>query len=101
MSTDAALLPDLTHLTDDVGVLKELVMQLYGTVQERDRRIQQLEQHLHLLVKRFLHPASEKIDPRQLALFAATQLQADAAAASPEIPPAADVPAPPSSKPPR
>jgi transposase len=101
MSTDAALLPDLTQLTDDVGVLQELVMQLYGTIQERDRRITQLEQHLHLLVKRFLHPASEKIDPRQLALFAATPLQAETDAAAPESPPAADVPAPTNSKPPR
>lgn len=82
MSTDAALLLDPTQLPDDVGALKELVAQLYGTVQERERRIRQLEQHLHLLVKRFLHPASEKIDPRQLALFADAALQADADAAA-------------------
>jgi transposase len=101
MSTDAALLPDPTQLPDDVGALKELIAQLYGTVQDRDRRIQQLEQHLHLLVKRFLHPASEKIDPRQLALFVATELSAEANASAPENPPAAEVPAPTDGKPPR
>lgn len=105
MSTDAALLPDPTQLPDDVGALKELVTQLYGTVQERERRIRQLEQHLHLLVKRFLHPASEKIDPRQLALFAATELQADAdalaaLAALPDLM-VADAPAQTNGKPPR
>jgi transposase len=101
MSTDAALLPDLTQLPDDVGVLKELVSQLYGTVQERERRIQQLEQHLHLLVKRFLRPGSEKIDPRQLALFAAELAsELDAALASGNMPPA-DTPAQTDDKPPR
>jgi transposase len=101
MSTDAALFPDPTQLPDDAGALKELIAQLYGTVQERDRRIQQLEQHLHLLVKRFLHPASEKIDPRQLALFVATELPAEAGASAAENPPAAEVPAPTDGKPPR
>ena len=100
MSTDAKLLPDPTQLPDDVGALKELVAQLYGTVQERERRIQQLEQHLHLLVKRFLHPASEKIDPRQLALFAA-ELAGELNAAAPETPPGADAPSPTKDKPPR
>src|ERR1700719_1590933 len=86
MSTDAALLPNLAQLPDDVDVLKELVGQLYGTVQERERRIQQLEQHLHLLVKRFLRPGSEKIDPRQLALFAGLELPAEADTAVPDTP---------------
>lgn len=99
MSTDATLVPDPTQLPDDVGTLKELVTQLYGTVQERERRIQQLEQHLHLLVKRFLHPACEKIDPRQLALFTPTELPAEANADAPANPPDADTPAPTNGKP--
>ena len=86
MSTDAPLTPDPARLPDDVEVLKGLVSQLFATVQERERRIAQLEQHLHLLVKRFLRPASEKLDPRQQALFAADVL-AELSAASPEAPP--------------
>ena len=82
MSTDAVLVPDPAHLPDDAAALKELVVQLYGTIQVRERRILQLEQHLHLLVKRFLHPASEKIDPRQLLLFSVPPL-ADASIAPP------------------
>jgi transposase len=74
MNTDVILLPDLTHLPDDAAFLKEIVVQLHGTIQDQDRRIQQLEQSLHLLVKRFLRPASEKIDPKQLLLFVTTEV---------------------------
>ena len=67
--------------------MKGLVTQLYGTVQERERRIQQLEQHLHLLVKRFLHPGSEKIDPRQAGLVPGDgSLLMSSDAAAPESP---------------
>lgn len=94
MSTDAPLTPDPAQLPDDVAVLKGLVGQLFATVQERERRIARLEQQLHLLVKRFLRPASEKLDPRQLALFAADVL-AELSAAAPEMPPQADAQQPP------
>ena len=93
MSTDAALLPDATQLPDDVALLKGLVTQLFATVQDRESRIRQLEQHLHLLVKRFTHPASEKIDPRQLALFLAMEPADESDAAAPELANPADTPA--------
>lgn len=93
MSTDAALLPDPTRLPDDVALLKGLVTQLFATVQDRESRIRQLEQHLHLLVKRFTHPASEKIDPRQLALFLAMEPADVSGAAAPGLANPADTPA--------
>lgn len=76
MSTDAPLNPDPAQLPDDVEVLKALILQLFATVEDGRRRIAQLEQHLHLLVKRFMRPASEKLDPRQRALFTAEELAA-------------------------
>lgn len=76
MSTDAPLSPDPAQLPDDVEVLKALILQLFATVEHGRRRIAQLEQHLHLLVKRFMRPASEKLDPRQRALFTAEELAA-------------------------
>ena len=85
MSTDAAPLPNLAQLPDDVVWLKALIAQLYGTIVDRDGRIQRLEQSLHLLVKRFQCPASEKIDPRQLVLFAA-QLAAELDTPAPQSP---------------
>jgi len=84
MSTDAPLIPDPAQLPDDVEVLKGLIVQLFATVQERERRVAQLEQHLHLLVKRFVRPASEKLDPRQGALFTAEEL-AQLLPAQPEL----------------
>ena len=96
MSTDAVLSLDLNQLPDDVTFLKELVAQLHGTIQDRDRRIQKLEQQMHLLVKRFLHPASEKIDPNQKLLFTAAELaaEADAAAITATVPESAEEPPP-------
>jgi len=93
MSTEAILVPDLAQLPDDLTFLKELVVQLYGTVQDRERRIEQLEQHLHLLVKRFMHPASEKLDPRQLLLFSAGELAVESGAAASVPPTGAEEPA--------
>jgi transposase len=89
MSKDATLLPDPTQLPDDTSALKELVVRLCGTVQEREERIRQLEQQMHLLVKRFLRPGSEKIDPRQLAMFR-EESEAEAPTTAPEPPPEAE-----------
>ena len=81
MSTEARPLPDLTQLPDDPAALKQIIADLCQVVQARDARIQQLEHQMDLLVKRFLHPASEKIDPRQLALF--TEALSDESPAAP------------------
>ena len=70
MSTDAPLKVDPDQLPQDVGLLKSLVVQLVESLQERDRRIAQLERHMDLLVRKVFGRTSEKLDPRQLALFA-------------------------------
>src|SRR6185503_1585720 len=69
MSTDAPLKVDPDQLPQDVGVLKSVVVQLVESLQERDRRIAQLEHHMDLLVRKVFGRTSEKLDPRQLALF--------------------------------
>ncbi|MBS0260469.1 MAG: hypothetical protein JSS02_00825, partial [Planctomycetes bacterium] len=70
MSTDVPLLPDLNQLPDDPAALKKILADLCRVVQQKTARIEQLEHQMDLLVKRLLQPSSEKIDPRQLALFA-------------------------------
>lgn len=70
MSTDAPLKVDPAQLPQDVGVLQSLVVQLVDSLQARDRRIAQLERHMDLLVRKVFGRSSEKLDPRQLALFA-------------------------------
>ncbi|MBS0264904.1 MAG: transposase, partial [Planctomycetes bacterium] len=82
MSTDVQLLPDLNQLPDDPAALKKILADLCQVVQQKTARIEQLEHQMDLLVKRLLQPSSEKIDPRQLALFA------DLDSGDPQVPPA-------------
>jgi len=69
MSTDALLLPDPATLPDDPAVLKQLVVQLLGELQEANARLQRQEHHMHLLLKKIYGRTSEKFDPRQGVLF--------------------------------
>ena len=69
MSTDAPLTVDPDQLPADVGVLKSLVVQLVESLQQAHARIAKLEHHMDLLVRKMYGRTSEKIDPRQLALF--------------------------------
>lgn len=68
MSTDAPLKPNPAELPDDPAFLKPLVVQLFETLLARERRIQQLEHHMDLLLRRVFGKSSEKLDPRQLVL---------------------------------
>lgn len=68
MSMDAELKPNPDELPDDPAFLKPLVVQLFETLQSRERRIQQLEHHMDLLLRRVFGKSSEKLDPRQLVL---------------------------------
>ena len=69
MSTDALPLPDVTLLPDDPAVLKQLVVQLLEELHQARARLERQEHHMHLLLKRLYGSASEKLDPRQGALF--------------------------------
>ena len=98
MSTDVPLLPDPNQLPDDPAALKKIIAGLCQVVQQKTARIEQLEHQMDLLVKRLLQPSSEKIDPRQLALFA------DLDSGDPQVPPAEAPPKAPADnheKPPR
>lgn len=69
MSTDAPLTVDLAQLPNDVGLLKQLVLQLWAQLREKEGRIQSLEQRMDWLARRVFGRTREKLDPRQLALF--------------------------------
>jgi transposase len=74
MSTDVPLKTeplkiDPAQLPDDPALLKALVVQLVGSLGERDARIAQLERHMDLLVRKVFGRTSEKSDANQLALF--------------------------------
>ena len=93
MSTDADLKPNLAELPDDPAFLKPLIVQLFETLQSRERRIQQLEHHMDLLLRRVFGKSSEKLDPRQLVL-AFAELSAETTPPTTSEPPAEpDVPA--------
>ena len=93
MSTDAELKPNPAELPDDPAFLKPLIVQLFETLQSRERRIQQLEHHMDLLLRRVFGKSSEKLDPRQLVL-AFAELSAETAPPATSEPPAApDAPA--------
>lgn len=92
MSTDASLTVDVDQLPRDVNTLQTLVVQLAAALQQSQARITQLEHHMDLLVRKVYGRSSEKIDPRQLALF---EKQAD----EPPPPPTAVEPEPAATRP--
>jgi transposase len=69
MSTDVSLQPDINTLPKDVDILQRLVLQLFEELQKERARVQQLEHHMDLLIRRIYGRTSEKFDPRQGALF--------------------------------
>jgi hypothetical protein len=72
MSTDALPLPDLETLPDDTWLLKQLVRQLLEALQTQRAATDRLQRHLDLLIRKMYGRSSEKLDPRQLALFDVT-----------------------------
>lgn len=74
-------------LPDDPVILKRMILELLGTLRQRDRRCEQLEHRLDQLLRRLYGPRAEKFDPNQPWLF--SDLQADAAAEAPAGPPPA------------
>lgn len=88
MSTEAPLQVDPAALPDDVRLLKSLVVELAEIVRTRDQRIAQLERNMDLLARKVFGRTSEKLDPRQLALFE----QPPAEPPPPEPPPSVESP---------
>ena len=63
MSESAELLPD------DLALCHEIIRQQADTIQESQRRIEQLEHQVELLLRRQYGPRRESVDPNQLRLF--------------------------------
>ena len=56
-------------LPDDLGLCHEIIRQQADTIQESQRRIEQLEHQVELLLRRQYGPRRESVDPNQLRLF--------------------------------
>jgi transposase len=89
MSTEALPQLDPAQLPDDPAVLKQLVVQLLEELQKAHARLERQEHHMHLLLKRIYGSTSEKIDPRQGALFDAQASEEEAVPKASAAPPAA------------
>jgi transposase len=63
MSESAELLPD------DLALCHEIIRQQADTIRESQRRIEQLEHQVELLLRRQYGPRRESVDPDQLRLF--------------------------------
>src|SRR6476469_3171915 len=57
-------------LPDDLGLCHEIIRQQADTIRESQRRIEQLEHQVELLLRRQYGPRRESVDPDQLRLFA-------------------------------
>jgi transposase len=58
-----------TSLPDDLDLCHEIIRQQADTIQQSQRRIEQLEHQVELLLRRQYGPRRESIDPNQLRLF--------------------------------
>src|SRR3954466_7574126 len=56
-------------LPDDLGLCHEIIRQQADTIRESQRRIEQLEHQVELLLRRQFGPRRESVDPAQLRLF--------------------------------
>jgi transposase len=77
------------HLPDDVATLKRMVLELLGSLHERDRDLEGLRHRINLLLRRLYGPRGERFDPNQPLLFpemAAGQLTPTEASAEPAPP---------------
>lgn len=74
------------ELPTDPRALRELVLELLSSLQEKDRRIGQLSSQLEALRRRLFGRSSEKLDPNQLALDLGAWLAAQSVAAPAEVP---------------
>jgi transposase len=78
------------HLPDDVATLRQLVLELLASLQQRDRDNAALRHRLDQLLRRLYGPRNERFDPNQLLLFA--ERVADATTPAPTEPAAAEPP---------
>src|SRR5512135_1485713 len=73
-----------TPLPDDLDLCHEIIRQQADTIRESQRRIEQLEHQVELLLRRQFGPRRESVDPDQLRLFTDDPLEAADEVASEE-----------------
>ena len=77
-------------LPEEASLLRQIVLQLLGVVEEKDRLLERVQHQLKQLLRQRYGQKRERIDENQLFLFAAQIIaasQASAASARPEPPP--------------
>ena len=95
MTTDGAQIATLESLPSDLAACHALIRQLLEHLDNSSRKLTQMEHQLQQLLRRLYGRSSEKIDPKQMALFAEMlkQLEAQNPVVEPEPAPVA-TPAP-------
>ncbi len=89
---------ETTALPDDLDVCHGLIRELTASYREAQRRIEQLEHRLDLLLRRIYGPRSERFDPNQMLLFAESA-EEDAGAAARDDPTREEAPPQPRPRP--
>jgi len=77
-------------LPDDLGLSHEIIRQQADTIGESQRRIEQLEHQVELLLRRQFGPRRESVDPDQLRLFTDDAPEDVAAGTTQEVPESED-----------
>jgi transposase len=72
-------------LPDDLALCHEMIRSLVEEAEKRERRIEQLQNHIQLLLRRYYGPRAERYDPNQ-ALLLAKEMLSPAAAPEGEAP---------------
>jgi transposase len=62
---------DAHNLPEEAGILRQIVLQLLGVVEEKDRLLERVQHQLQQLLRQRYGPKQERIDENQLFLFAA------------------------------
>src|SRR4029077_941776 len=62
---------DAHNLPEEAGLLRQIVLQLLGVVEEKDRLLERVQHQLQQLLQQRYGPKRERIDETQLFLFAA------------------------------
>jgi transposase len=70
MATDGTEVLDAPTLPSDIAACHAMIGQLLENLQNATRKLSQMEHQLQQLLRRLYGRSSEKIDPRQMALFA-------------------------------
>lgn len=73
---------DAHNLPEEAGLLRQIVLQLLGVVDEKDRLLERVQHQLQQLLRQRYGPKRERVDENQLFLFAAQIIAAAQAKAA-------------------